>query len=128
MLLAFHNNAQYVIILNASGGAVVGGIGSREIQYNLNASGGVVLSGINQAEETEISKGGTSVGGRAICQLIESHLGWKCKMSAKYIKAKYVEAGSNIKRRDYTGRPKSKALVAAITICNQNMDKLFEGE
>lgn len=38
---------------------------------------------------------------------------------------KYVESGSNIKRRDYTGK-NSRAIVPDIIVCNQNLTPIFE--
>jgi hypothetical protein len=104
MLLAFYNNRPYTAA----------------------SSGGIEVGGQIQPSFTIVASGGIEVGGQSKQKLIESHIGWKCRREAKYLKSHYVEAGSNIKRRDYTGRPKSKALVAAITLCNQNIDKLFE--
>ena len=44
---------------------------------------------------------------------------------AEVIAMKYVPAGSDIKRKDYTGSD-STAIVPAITVCNQHLERIFD--
>lgn len=85
----------------------------------------MLLAFYNNRPINIVGFGGAEISGAQNNSLIESNIGWKCKRLPIYVKAQYIEAGSNFKRRDYTGRPKSRALVAAITLCNQNIDILF---
>jgi len=70
--------------------------------------------------------GGIGVGGRITVEFLPSNIGWRCPDDmTQYVQAEYVEAQSNIKRRDYTGNG-SRAKVPAITICNQGLQPLFQ--
>lgn len=107
MLLVLHNNL-------------------KSYTYNEVASGGVVASGDYHNIHNITSEGGAHIGGITVSVSEKSLLGFKCKDGAVYIRPQYVEAQANIKRRDYQGFRKSKALVAGITLCNQNLYPLFK--
>lgn len=108
MVLAYYNNLYAVNNVTPSGGAVVGG------------------SALTTDDEIGGIGGGAGLGGSAVCQMIESHLGWKCKPYPIYIHDIYVEANSGFKKRVMHGRPRSKALVPSITICNQKLFQYFQ--
>lgn len=71
----------------------------------------------------ETATGGCSVAGTALQTLNEALAGYKCKRTAEYIRGLYCEA--NLRKPHRTERAKPKALVAGITVCEQNLQRLL---
>lgn len=98
------------------------------LHFNETPQGGIRVAGSSNPlfQYLNIGSGGAKTTGGASVIEIQTRKGYKCKKSPFYVLPHYLEASSNIKKRDFTGRRKSRALVASITLCNENLLVYFK--